>query len=113
MIIESWRDQLIQALEDKKALHIQSFKVDSLFADYFIVASALSSRQLWALCYSIEKECKSNRIKPMVQGKQDETRWIVIDACGVFVHLFLSEGRAYYELEQLWQEEEHPVRADT
>jgi ribosome silencing factor RsfS/YbeB/iojap len=113
MIIESWRDQLTLVLEEKKAIHIQSFKVDSLFADYFVVASALSSRQLWALCQAVEKECKSMRIKPIVQGKQDETRWIVIDACGVFVHLFLAEGRAYYELEQVWKEEDLGVRVDT
>ncbi len=113
MTVESWRDQLIHVLEEKKALHIQFFKVESLFADYFIVASALSSRQLWALCQAIEKECKSHQIKPTLQGKQEETRWIVIDARGVFVHLFLSEGRAYYELEQLWKGEEAPLRTET
>ena len=105
MTIESWRDQLICTLEERKALHVQSFKVDSLFADYFIVASALSSRQLWTLCQAVEKECKAHNIKPLVQGKQEDTRWIVIDACGLFIHLFLSEGRAYYELDQIWKEE--------
>jgi ribosomal silencing factor RsfS len=40
------------------------------------------------------------------QGRHDDTEWIVLNTQGVFVHLFLEDSRAYYDLETLWKQEE-------
>lgn len=103
MTTPSWKDRCIQILEDKQGHDIQSFAVHSAFADHFIIASALSMRHLWTLCQALEADCKKNGIPFRCQGKSDETSWIVFDAQDVLVHLFLKEGREYYNLEELWQ----------
>jgi ribosome-associated protein len=101
-----WRDHLLSVLDDKQARNPQWFPVTSPFAEYFIVVSATSSRHLWALCQAIELACKTHRVRVKSQGRHDDTQWIVLNANGVFVHLFLDESRAYYDLEGLWKEEQ-------
>ena len=107
MSSHNWKDRLLHILEDKQAQDIQSFPVKFAFAGHFIVVSALSSRHLWTLCQSVEKECKQNAIPFKCQGKDDETCWIIIDAQDVLVHIFLKEGREYYNLEGLWKPEKN------
>lgn len=104
MTTEQWKDIIMHSLEEKQGQHINSIDVHSIFplADYFIVASANSKRHLWSLSETIEILCKKNRIKSKVQGKEDTSSWVVISANGVFVHLFLAEGREYYKLDELW-----------
>jgi ribosome-associated protein len=99
-----WRDLLVKALDDKQAHNIRWLDVQQIFplADYFIVASAYSHRHLWALCQAVEDTCKSVGFHPLVQGKHQDSQWIVVDARGIFVHLFLQEGRDYYQLERMW-----------
>jgi ribosome-associated protein len=102
----NWRDHLLSVLDDKQARNPQSFPVTSPFAECFIVVSATSSRHLWALCQSVEQACKAQGVHAKSQGRHDDTQWIVLDAHGIFVHLFLDESRAYYDLESLWKQEE-------
>jgi ribosome-associated protein len=102
MPTHEWKERLIHLLEEKQGQDIQSFAVQSAFADHFVIVSALSVRHLWTLCHTLEKECKSKRIPFRCQGKTDDTSWIIFDVQDVLVHLFLEEGRAYYDLEALW-----------
>ena len=71
-----------------------------------MVVSATSSRHLWALCQAVEQACKSVGRRAKSQGRHDATEWIVLNTQGIFVHLFLEESRAYYDLETLWKQEE-------
>lgn len=121
MTSSQWVAHLMAVLDDKKAENIQSFHVNSMFADYFVVVTALSSRHLWSLCEAVEKECKSHKIRPLSHGKNQNTRrgeepqeirWIVIDAGGVLIHLFSPEGREYYALEKLWSGKEPDPSAE-
>jgi ribosome-associated protein len=104
--VSQWRDQLLSVLDEKHARNPQWFPVTSPFAECFIVVSATSSRHLWALCQAVEMACKAHGVRAKSQGRHDDTQWIVLNANGVFVHLFLDESRAYYDLESLWQEAE-------
>jgi len=109
MNITQWRDYLISVLEDKQARNTQYFPVTSPFAEYFVVVSATSSRHLWALCQAIEQACKEQGVRAKSQGRHEDTQWIVLNANGIFVHLFLEDSRAYYDLESLWKEEESHI----
>lgn len=102
MSTQIWKDRIIELLEDKQGQEIQSFPVESSFADHFVIASALSVRHLWTLCHILEKECKNKNIPFRCQGKTDDTSWIVFDVQDVLVHLFLKEEREYYNIESLW-----------
>ncbi|OHB68716.1 MAG: ribosome silencing factor [Planctomycetes bacterium RBG_13_63_9] len=71
--------------------------------DYFVVASGTSRRQLHAMSEEIDRaledELGDRRLG--IEG-YDESRWILLDYGDVVIHLFESETRKYYALEQLW-----------
>ena len=71
--------------------------------DYFVVATGASRRQLHAIADEIEKAVKTE-LHDRRRGSEgyEEGRWIVIDYGDVMVHLFDSEAREYWDIEQLW-----------
>jgi ribosome-associated protein len=72
------------------------------FADYFVIASADSSRQMDAILESVEEALREDR--PTLIGKEGEPEsgWVLLDYGDVILHLFAPEERAYYDLESLW-----------
>ena len=77
----------------------------SLIADYFIIASASSDRQLNAITDHIRDEVKNKeQAYPMrVEGRGDSGR-VLMDYGDVVIHLFSPELRSYYDLEGLWRD---------
>ncbi len=74
------------------------------FTDYFILCTGTSDRMLEALA---EASLESVRKKHHKKGKkQGEARggWIIVDYGDVVVHLFSTEQREYYNLEELWED---------
>ena len=113
---ESLKDRLIEILDDKKAEQVSVIDLQkkSILADYLLIASAQSSRQLYAIAEHIGIELKQQGILPIIDGKPP-TDWVVVDAGDIIVHLFRPEARAFYNLEKMWsttvtgQDEEHTV----
>ncbi|MGV8074795.1 MAG: ribosome silencing factor [Syntrophobacteraceae bacterium] len=78
----------------------------SSFADYFVICSGKSSRQVQGLADNIESSLRDQRIKPLgVEGRQ-EGHWILMDYGDVIVHIFYEPVRYFYDLESLWSEAE-------
>lgn len=100
---ESLKDQLVEILDEKKAEHIKviDLKKKSILADYLIVASAQSSRQLYALAEHLSKALKQHSIYPIIDGTPP-TDWVVVDAGDIIVHLFRPEARTFYNIEKMW-----------
>jgi ribosome-associated protein len=79
-------------------------------ADYFVICSGRSDRQLQALATGIIDELREDGIRPLgVEGK-GAARWVLLDYGSVIVHLFAPEERAYYGLEKLWSSAAQVVR---
>ncbi|MCY4261163.1 MAG: ribosome silencing factor [Rhodobacteraceae bacterium] len=71
-------------------------------ADYLVVASGRSSRQVVALCEKITESLKAvYGMTVGIEGKQ-QGDWVLIDAGDIIVHLFRPEVREYYQLEKMW-----------
>lgn len=100
---ESLKNQLVALLDDKKAEEISVVDLDSksILADYLIIASAQSSRQLHALAEHLSIELKKQNILPVIDGTPP-TDWVVVDAGDVIIHLFRPEARSFYNLEKMW-----------
>jgi ribosome-associated protein len=101
-----WKELIVQTLDNKLARDIKSLHINSPFAEWFIIATATSSRHLWALCGAVEHACKEHGVRPKTQGRHDDTQWIVLNADGLFIHLFQEDARSYYQIEELWQQHE-------
>jgi nicotinate-nucleotide adenylyltransferase len=92
------------ALEDGRAEDVVTVDLagKTTFADYMLIASGRSTRQVLALTERLENAL-SRRIRISTEGKA-QGDWVLIDAGDVIVHLFRPEIRAYYNLEKMWGE---------
>jgi ribosome-associated protein len=88
----------------KKAfdLLVLDIRESSSFADYFILCSGNSNRQVQAIASSIELDLKKKGIYPLGIEGFNEGTWILLDYDEVIIHVFYHPVRAFYELERLW-----------
>lgn len=100
---ESLKDQLLTILDDKKAEAVSVIDLEkkSILADYLIIASAQSSRQLYSMAENLSIALKKQGIVPIIDGTPP-TDWVVVDAGDIIVHLFRPEARSFYDLEKMW-----------
>ena len=76
----------------------------SLLADYFLICSANSDRQVSEIVDAVVEEENKAKIKVnRVEGKEGG-KWILIDLGDVIVHVFSTTERAFYNLEKLWSD---------
>jgi len=95
-------DLVLKTLDDGKAEEIVTIDLagKTTIADYMVIASARSARQVAALTDHLE-EALSRHVRISIEGK-GLGDWVLIDASDVIVHLFRPEIRAYYNLEKMW-----------
>ena len=74
-------------------------------ADYMVVASGTSSRQVAAMAERIEFKLKQNKIAILGLEGLRQADWVLIDANDVVVHLFRPEVREFYGLERMWADD--------
>lgn len=96
----------INALLEKKAgdLVVLNVKEISAFADYFIICSGASDRQVRALSAFIQEGVKKTGLLPLGIEGEKEGKWVLLDYDDVIVHVFLESIRTFYDLERLWAE---------
>jgi len=92
--------RIIASLEDGKAEGIVTIDLagKTTIADYMVVASGRSARQVVSLTEHLEEMLKGH---VAVEGKR-QGDWVLVDAGDVIVHIFRPETRAYYNLEKMW-----------
>ena len=104
-------DQILElittSLDDDKAENILTIPLrgKSAIADYMIVASGTSSRQVAAMAEHIEFKLKQNKIAILGLEGLRQADWVLIDANDVVVHLFRPEVREFYGLERMWADD--------
>ncbi|MDC0158407.1 ribosome silencing factor [Rhodospirillaceae bacterium] len=95
---------MTKALEDFKAHEIVNIELagKSAIADYMLVASGTSSRQVTAMAENLITRLKQNGIESInVEGIKFGD-WVLIDSGDIIIHLFRPEVRAFYGLEKMW-----------
>jgi ribosome-associated protein len=76
----------------------------SSVADFFLLCSGENERQLRAISEEINEELAKEGIRPLRMEGTPQSGWIVLDYGEVVAHVFSSELRDFYRLEQLWAE---------
>ena len=96
----------VNASLEKKAKDIIILNVSdvSSFADYFILCSGTSDRQVRAVAAAIQENLKKVEILPLGIEGEEAGRWILLDYDDVIIHVFLESVRTFYDLERLWSE---------
>jgi len=103
---ETLSRELASALDAMKAMNIRTLDVRGLtsVADFLIIASGRSDRQVRALAQKAV-ECAKELKTPVlgIEGER-EGEWVLVDLGDVIVHVMHPETRAYYQLEKLWSD---------
>ena len=99
------KDLIIEALDANKAEQIEVIDLmgQTSIADYMIVASGTSSRQVAALSDKIEEKLKDTPFDVLRTEGLPAADWVVVDCGDVIVHLFRPEVREFYAIEKMWQ----------
>lgn len=106
--VSSWDKALLLtrfALE-KKARDLVVMEVTHLtsIADYFIICSGSSDRQVQSIAQGIEENLGIAGLSPLsVEGGQ-RGHWVLMDFSDVIVHIFYEPVREFYDLEGLWSQ---------
>ena len=92
------------SLEDDKAedLVVIPLAEKSSIADYMVIASGRSSRQVGAMADHLREVLKAEGVKGISMEGTERCDWVLLDAGDVIVHLFRPEVRSFYNLEKMW-----------
>ena len=105
----------INSLEDDKGIDI--IKIDlvgrSSIADYMVVVSGNTVRQVTAMANNLIKRYKEAGIRPPSPEGMSNGDWVLIDAKDILIHIFRPEVRDFYSLEKMWVKKQDEKLLDT
>jgi ribosome-associated protein len=98
--------RIVELAEDKKAAEIVLLDLTPLttLADYFVICSGGSERQLDAIADGIISALRDEKTRPIGREGTPASHWVLIDFGSVIVHIFTPPEREYYGLEKHWGE---------
>lgn len=103
---------VVEVASDKLAEDILMLDLRQVapFADYFVIMSAESSRQIEALEEDITQALKETEVRPYHREGTPASGWVLLDFSDVIVHILGPDERDYYGLERLWSRAPQVVR---
>lgn len=95
---------VLKQLDDDQAQDLVSIPLEgkSSIADYMVIASGRSTRQVAAMAQKLAEKLKQEGFGPSRIEGLPQADWVLIDAGDVIVHLFRPEVRQFYNLERMW-----------
>lgn len=97
---------IADAMMEKKGKDILSLdlrRIGTAFTDHFVICNADTPTQVVAICDYVEEMMEKKADRPAVrkQGRENGF-WIILDYTDIVVHIFKTEQRLFYRLEDLW-----------
>ena len=111
---EALHSLVLRSLDDDKALDVVSIPLNgkSNIADYMVIASGRSTRQVAAMAQKLSERIKQELGRNVRVEGLPVADWVLIDADYVIVHIFRPEVRSFYNLERMWAfDERTPIAA--
>jgi ribosome-associated protein len=101
---EALHDLVLRSLDDDKAVDVVSIPLagKSNIADYMVIASGRSTRQVAAMAEKLSERIKRDLGRGVRVEGLPVADWVLLDADDVIVHLFRPEVRSFYNLERMW-----------
>jgi ribosome-associated protein len=98
--------RIVELAEDKKAADMVVLELAPLttLADYFVICSGGSERQLDAIADGIISSLRDEGSRPIGREGTAASHWVLLDYGSVIVHIFTPPERDYYGLEKHWSE---------
>ena len=80
------------------------------FADYFVICSGDSKRQIKTIYEEVEHALKKEGVLPHHHEGTIDSGWLLLDFGNVIVHIFAPLEREYYQLDKLWSQASTVIR---
>ena len=112
--IEALHAMVMKSLDEDQAVDIVSIPLagKTTIADYMVIASGKSGRQVASMAMKIGEKCKKEFGRAArIQGLPTAD-WVLIDAGDVIVHIFRPEVRDFYNLERMWAFDSEPNKGE-
>ncbi len=96
--------RVVSACEEVKGKDLSILDVRSLsdFADFFVIVSGRSDRQVQGITNRVIEELLRSGARPLSVEGYEDGQWVLVDCGDVVVHVFYEENREFYDLESLW-----------
>ena len=103
---------MVEAASDKQAIEIVLLDTQDVcsFADYFVICSGDSPRQIDAIRDEIEHVLKRQGVLPHHHEGSTDSGWLLLDYGSIIIHIFAPVERDYYQLDKLWSQASTLVR---
>lgn len=104
--------RIVEVASDRQAQDVVLLDISQIasFADYFVICSGTSERQLKAIVDNVIETLEREGFHAVHTEGAPSSGWVLIDYGSVIVHVFAPEERDYYRLERLWGEAPTIVR---
>jgi ribosome-associated protein len=103
---EKLSEIIVKGMQEKKAMDIVVMdlrKVKNAVADFFVICSGNSDKQLDAIADSVDEEVyKALKENPWHTEGKNNKEWMLLDYINVVAHVFRKDRREFYALERLW-----------
>lgn len=97
---------IVRGMQEKKGndiVRLDMRHINATLSDYFVICHADSSAQINAIASSVEEEVyKATGQEPWRKEGHNNGEWILLDFVDVVVHIFKTEKRSHYGIEDLW-----------
>ncbi len=102
--VDALKDYIVKSLDDDKGQDIQVINLSgqSALADYIIVVSGTSSRQIVSMAEKLRDRLAARGHRTLRMEGVGQANWVVLDAGDIIVHLFRPEVREFYNIEKMW-----------
>jgi len=98
--------RVIEGIQEKKGKQVVSLdlrKLDNAICSYYVICNADSGTQVEAIANSVDEVVREKcSEKPRRTDGFDNALWIVMDYFDIMVHVFRTETRDFYRLEEMW-----------
>ena len=99
-------DEIVFGIEDIKGVDVNIMdlsKISNTVCKFFILCTGTSNTHVAAIANSVKKNVsKKLKEKPFSMEGIENQEWVLIDYVDVVVHIFQSEIREFYDIENLW-----------
>ncbi len=112
--VEELHAMILKSLEDDQAVETVSIPLagKTSIADYMVIASGKSGRQVASMATKIADRVKSDFGRlARIQGLPTAD-WVLIDCGDIIVHIFRPEVRSFYNLERMWAFDDTPNKGE-
>jgi ribosome-associated protein len=107
---EKLSQAIVKGMQEKKAIDIVVMdlrKVKNAVADFFVLCSGSSDKQIDAIAESIDQEVyKAMKENPWHTEGKNNKEWMLLDYINVVAHVFRKDRRTFFALEKLWGDAE-------